>query len=291
MKEYFDVRDNFIVAWLDERYRKRIDKERDLQIAVGNRERKSLLYKLDRMLDYSGLRNKMNIGAEAYIAFIAALMAACAVITHIFTGNIFLAISVTFIVISISSVVLYILSGIYYSRLEKEIMTFLNLVENFSKTENDIVQIFKKTIHYINEPLRSIMEEFCSEAESMGDTEPAFENMIVRVEHAKCRELFRNLNVCSKYEANYDEVACDCRTSMLDYLSVKSERAAIIANGRAEIIILLIGAMCTVFLFSGITENIFGVLTGTLAGNIILLYCFIVVVICMVVMIMFDKRS
>ena len=135
------------------------------------------------------------------------------------------------------------------------------------------------------------MEEFCSEAESMGDTEPAFENMIVRVEHAKCRELFRNLNVCSKYEANYDEVACDCRTSMLDYLSVKSERAAIIANGRAEIIILLIGAMCTVFLFSGITENIFGVLTGTLAGNIILLYCFIVVVICMVVMIMFDKRS
>lgn len=292
MKEYFDTRNNILIKWLDERYQKRIRRERNLQITVGNRERKSLLYRLDRMLDYSGLRNITgNINAELYIIFMASAMTVAGLLAHILTGNIFFGISAAFIVISVSSVILYIMSGIYYKRLEKEIMTFLNLVENFSKTENDIVQIFKKTIHYMDEPLRSIMEEFCSEAESIGDTEPAFENMIVKIEHVKCRELFRNLSVCSKYEANYGDVACDCRTSMLDYLSVKSERAAIIANGRAEIIILILSAACTVVLFSGITENLFEVLTGTFIGNIILLYCFVVIAICLVVMVMFDKRS
>lgn len=292
MKEYSDTSDNFIAEWLNERYRKRIDKERNLQMTVGNREKKSLLYRLDRILDYSGLRNRVgNISAEIYIMFIAVIMLITGALTFVFTKNVFLAISVTFIVISISSVVLYVMSGIYYNRLEKGIMTFLNLVENFSKTENDIVQIFKKTIHYMDEPLKGILEEFCGEAESLGDTEPAFENMIIRLEHVKCRELFRNLSVCSKYEANYDEVACDCRTSMLDYLSVKAERAAIISNGRAEIIILIASAVCIVFLFSSITENLFEVLTGTLIGNIILFYCCIVFVICMIVMIMFDKRS
>lgn len=292
MREYSDTGSNFLVRWLDNRYRKRIEKERNLQVTVGNRERKSFLYRLDRVLDYSGLRNRIgNISAEAYMAFIMAVVIITGMAVIAFTGNVFLAISITFIVISISAVVLYILSGVYYSRLEKEIMTFLNLVENFSKTENDIVQIFKKTIHYMEEPLRKIMEEFCSEAESMGDSGPAFENMIIKVEHAKCRELFRNLSVCSKYEANYDEVACDCRTSMLDYLSVKAERKAIIANGRAEIIILLISAAFIVLLFSRITENLFGILTGTMVGNIILLYCSIVIMICLIVMVIFDKRS
>ena len=292
MKEYSDGSGNFIITWLDKRYRKRMDRERQLLISVGNRERRPLLYRIDRILDYSGLRKKTgNISAETYIAFIAAVMLIMGIIMYIYTGNIFLTISVTFVVISISSAILYIMSGIYYSRLEKGIMTFLNLIENFSKTENDIIQIFKKTIHYMDEPLRGIIEEFCGEAESIGDTELAFENMIVKIEHVKCKELFRNLSVCSKYETNYDEVACDCRTSMLDYLSVKSERAAIIANGRAEIVILLISAVCIVFLFAGITENLFGILTGTFIGNIILMYCLIIFIICMLVMVMFDKRG
>lgn len=79
--------------------------------------------------------------------------------------------------------------------------------------------------------------------------------------------------------------------SMIDYLAVKADRKAIINNGRAEIVILIISAVGIIFLFSGITSDLWNVLINTFIGNIILFYCFVILAICMVMMIVFDKRG
>ena len=97
------------------------------------------------MLDYSGIRNMAgSINAEMYIVIVGTLAVFAGIIGMIVFNRIFFAFSAAIIIILLSGIILYILSGIYYNRLENEIMTFLNLVENFSKTDNDIVQIFKK---------------------------------------------------------------------------------------------------------------------------------------------------
>lgn len=292
MREYSDGNTNVFIRWLDRKYKKRLIEERRIRQTTGNHSKKSFLYRIDRMLDYSGIRNMAgSINAEMYIVLVGTLAVFAGIIGMITFHSIFFAFSAAIIIILLSGIILYILSGIYYNRLENEIMTFLNLVENFSKTDNDIVQIFKKALFYLDEPLKGLLLEFCNEAESIGDTAAAFNNLSARIEHAKCRELFRNLQVCSKYEANYDEVIKDCRMSMIDYLAVKADRKAIINNGRAEIVILIISAVGIIFLFSGITSDLWNVLINTFIGNIILFYCFVILAICMVMMIVFDKRG
>lgn len=292
MKEYSDGGANAFIRWLDRKYKKRLIKERKIRQTTGNHSKESFLYRIDRMLDYSGIRNMAgSINAEMYIVFVGILAVFAGIIGMIAFHSIFFSFAAAIIIILLSCIILYVLSGIYYNRLENEIMTFLNLVENFSKTDNDIVQIFKKALFYLEEPLKGLLLEFCNEAESMGDTAAAFNNFSARIEHAKCRELLRNLQVCSKYEANYDEVVQDCRMSMIDYLAVKADRKAIINNGRAEIVILIISAAGIVFLFSRITSDLWNVLVNTFIGNIILFYCFVILAICMLIMIVFDKRG
>lgn len=292
MKESFRDDEAALKKWLIKKSKSRLDYERKRQVVIGNHDNISFLYRLDRMLVYSGINRLIpGIGAELYLCFMGVAITGIGALAYISTGSVLLTASLGFLTATVFYLILYILSGIYYTKLENGIMTFLNLVENFSKTETDIVQIFKKTIYYVEEPLVSILSEFCHEAESTGDVQSAFANLISCIENIKCREIFRNLQVCSKYEANYDMVIRDVRMSMIDYLAVKAERKAIINNGRAEIVILYLSALGIVYLFSGVTDNMINNLVGTFIGNIILFYCIIVTIICLVMMIVFDKRG
>ncbi len=287
-----DIRSNYLIRWLNGRYYERKQKEKKIQESIGNHKDASFLYRIDRLLERSGLRNIIRVmNAELYILCSAAVYTVALVFIYLATGSLLIVISMLFVLIALSYIILYVLSGIYYSGLEKELMTFLNLVENFSKTEKDIVQIYKKTLFYVRDPLKTLISDFCSEAESSGNIQMAFDNIIYRVEHVKFREIMRNFQVCSKYEANYDTVVKDIRISMIDYLEIKNERKSIINNARAEIIILIIAAAGIVALFSEITSGLSTLLLETFIGNIIIFYCCIVLVICFVLMITFDKRG
>ena len=287
-----NIRVNYLIRWLNRRYYERKQKEKKVQESVGNHNDISFLYKVDRMIDHSGMRNIIKgMNAELYIICSAVIYAIASVCVYHLTGSFLIVISILFILVVLSYIILYILSGIYYLGLEKELMTFLNLVENFSKTEKDIVQIFKKTLYYVRDPLKTLVSDFCSEAESSGNVHAAFDNIIYRIEHVKCREIMRNFQVCSKYEANYDTVVKDIRASMIDYLEIRNERKSIINNARAEIVILIAAAAGIIALFSEITSGLSALLIETFIGNIIIFYCCIVLVICIVLMITFDKRG
>lgn len=293
MKEYSEQdASEMILKFVERRYTKRKQKERHLQKLVGNRKKKTLLYRLDLMLEYSSVRKYLRfINAEVFIVFLCFIGAVVYFLTAFISKSIFIGLFAMLAVCILFLIILYALSGVYYNKLEKNIMTFLNLIENFSKSEDDIVQIFRKTMMYIAEPFASLLREFCADAENLGDTNQAFENMIVKIEHDKCRELLRNLEVCSRFETNYEDIVNDCRSSMIDYLSIKAERKAIISNGRIEVIILLAGAAIIIALFAKITTGIWILMTESFIGNIIVIYCCIVVVICIVVMLMFDKKA
>ncbi|MCI8308446.1 MAG: hypothetical protein HFH14_10415 [Lachnospiraceae bacterium] len=278
---------------LRRRYEKRLSKERRRQIEEGNTLKKPFLYRLDRALEYSGIRRLLPfVNAEIFILFyvlaLFIIFTACAVIFKNSVAGIIADVIMCVIVWG----VIYVISGNYYNKLEDNIMTLLNLIENFSKTEDDIVRIFRKTIPYIGEPVRTILTEFCSEAEACGDVNRAFDNLNAKIEHRKCRELLHNIRVCSRYESNYDMLVRDCRASMMDFLAIKAERKAIINNGRAEIVILLLSAALIVYLFSNIVSGgLFGLMFGSVAGRVIVLYCAAVFMISVLIMLTYDKKG
>ena len=289
--EYFAKTDAY--ERLRQRYEKRLREERRRQIEEGNTLKKPFLYRLDRLLEYSGIRRHVPfINAEIFITlYVSALAALFTFCTIIFKNSIVGIIADALLCVGIWCV-LYVISGNYYNKLEDNIMTLLNLIENFSKTEDDIVRIFRKTIPYVGEPVRNILTEFCGEAETCGDVNRAFDNLNARIEHRKCRELMHNIRVCSRYESNYDMLVRDCRASMMDFLEIKAERKAIINNGRAEIVILLLSAALIIYLFSNIVSGgLAGLLFGSTAGRVIVLYCLAVVVVSVIMMLTYDKKG
>lgn len=278
---------------LRQRYEKRLKEERRRQIEEGNTLKKPIMYRLDRVLEYSGIRRHFPfVNAEVSIALYISSLAIVFMLGAVIFKSSIAGLIVDALMCVCVWCVLYIFSGNYYKKLEDNIMTLLNLIENFSKTEDDIVQIFRKTIPYVGEPVRTILTEFCSEAETCGDVNRAFDNLNSRIEHRKCRELIHNIRVCSRYESNYDMLVRDCRASMMDFLEIKAERKAIINNGRAEIIILLLSAALIVYLFSNIISGgLAGLLFGSAVGRIIVLYCLAVIVVSVIMMLTYDKRG
>jgi len=275
------------------KYEMRLKKEKQRQMEEGNIKNKPLLYRIDRILEYSGIRKRISfINAEIFIFFLVIILIFVFMLFSLLFQNIlggFIADIAFFIILYFA---LYVLSGRYYNSLEENIMTLLNLVENFNKSQDDIVGIFRKTIPYIGEPIKTILTDFCTEAQMYGDINQAFDNMNAKIEHRKIKELIHNLKVCSRYESNYDMVIRDCRMSMINYLEIKSERKAIINNGRAEIVILFLCAAFIIYLFSKIISgSLMDLLLGSIVGNIIIIYCMIVNVISVVIMFSYDKRG
>ena len=112
-----------------------------------------------------------------------------------------------------------------------------------------------------------------------------------KVEHEKFRELIRNLEICSRYEANYAEIIKDSRGLIQEYTAYSQERKSIINNARVEIVMIV--ACCGLVFwmvddFS--TKGILAVLLGTTVGNVLLLYCAAMVLFAFWMVIAVDKH-
>ena len=157
-------------------------------------------------------------------------------------------------------------------------MTFINLVENYSKTNNDLISIMGKVHYYLDEPLRTQVEECYYLGQRTGDVDLALDTLQRNVQHGKFKEIIRNLIICSHYEANYEDVVADSREMLLVYLAGKREVAEMARNARIELSLLL-GACIVVFYMiqSFIGGNIIALLQSNIVGTLILAYCALVV--------------
>ena len=183
------------------------------------------------------------------------------------------------------------MSGLNYEKVEGNILTFVNLLENYSQTNDDIVIIFGKTYEYLEEPLRGYIELFYEESISTGDVTKAFRNLENRIENTRFKEIIRNLEICSRHEANYQEIIKDCRYNLKEYLKFKQKKKAIIQNGRASLSMALGTSGFLVYMFSGFVPNLSEILITSPIGNAIILYCIVIVAICIGMMLGFDRKG
>jgi Flp pilus assembly protein TadB len=273
-------------------YNKRKGIEESRRLEDGNQEKQSFIYKLDLMIERSGLRKKIPfLNTELYIGITVVLAILGYIIITFISGIWLLGAVFIMLMIIISYGLIYILSGIAYEKVDKTILPFVNILENYSGTDDDIVSILGKTYPYLENPLREHIEDFYNEVNSSGDTTRAFRNLEIKIENERFKEIIRNLEICSRHEANYQEIIKDTRVTLMDYLEAKQKRKAIISQGRIEIAMSI--GMCSVMvvMFTGFVPNLFDILINSAIGNGLLLYCIVVLGLCLWNMISFDKKG
>lgn len=249
----------------------------------GTVEKEDFLIKLDILIEQSGIKKRLKfLNSETYV--IIGIISCCIGFLAVYqmTHTIFYGIATVLGILLIMLAFLMILANRNKKKIEDNIVNFVNLVENYSKTNDDIMNIFGKVYPFLEEPLRSDLENCYIEGTQTGNVDKALNNLSKRVNHKKFRDIIRNLLICSRYDANYSAVAEDTRTMLLEYIAGKKERQAMKNAARIELAIILVLSVFLMWLMGSFVSqdgtNIITVLTQTLIGNILLIYSLIVII-------------
>lgn len=159
-----------------------------------------------------------------------------------------------------------------WKQTEKELMPFLNIVDNFSKSEQDLFQIFELAVPYLKGPIKSAIGECSQYAASTGNRMEAIRDLLYRVEHPKFREIVQNLEICSKNDGNYGAIMQDMREGLSSYLSNRKEEAGIWKQGQIQMIVILCLGIPMVTMLSVVTQVPLSELAHNLFGRIIIGY-------------------
>lgn len=169
--------------------------------------------------------------------------------------------------------ILYALSSFNYSRVEKGLVSFANIADNFSKSSDDLITILDRVSWYVNEPMKTAIRECVNRAKNTGDTIGAMQQLQMQIEHPQFRQLIRNLEVASRHEANYSEIIEDNRKTLQEYMKFQQERAAIYANGRIELAGVAIAGLISLFMIEDMAEcTIIEIMTTGIFGLVISIY-------------------
>lgn len=247
---------------------------------TGNTDEENILLKLDRTITYSNIRKYIPFLNSTTYIFTMIVFAAIALVIGTKLSGFGIGVFCGGMIIFVYVVALILLADMNYRRVEGNVMTFINLVENYSKTNNDLISIMGKVYYYLEEPLKTYVEECYYLGQRTGDVDLALETLQQSVQHSKFKEIIRNLIICSHYEANYEDVVEDSREMLLTYLAGKRERAEMARNARVELSIL-VGASAAVYFMiqSFLGDSILRLLQTNIIGMIMLLYMVIILLI------------
>lgn len=250
--------------------RKDIEEEKVMEDGYG--QESSVLYRLDLALYQAGISKKIPfMVSEVFILITAFLCVGAFVTALIFIKNIIAAFCIAAFLIFLEYLLVEVLLIHNSTKIEEEIVKFTNLLENYSKSSDDIVTIMENTWSYLNEPLRSAIKACCVECRTSGDTQTAFKRLELAIRYRHFSELVRNLEMCSRYNADYSAVIHKSRDIIRDYISQKEQRKQLANTSRLNICILYLGAIIVIRTLEGIGEHgILSVVSSSGMGYIIM---------------------
>ena len=232
-------------ASLEEAAGRRVEENRK-GIALLNRK-KGKLYRLEQKLLYSGLTRKISfLSPEIYIVCNLTLAALVYLLTGVFSGLWWGGILAVFVL----EVVLYLILNFMivrnYNATDEGLLKFLDFLGNYSLTSGEVSSVLQQISGYLEEPLRTVLEECYYEAHMSGDTGIALLSMAEKIQHPKFKELIRNLEISMRYSADFTVLVSQSRRSVREYMRLRQERKALASE--AWVNILILGGMTVVIL-------------------------------------------
>lgn len=283
-----------LYSQMSEQEKLRAEEERHQRDIYGEGKKTDFLASIDERLAYSGLKDKLRwLTTEVYILSVLLISVVCGTVVVV-TRGLILGLLTTILIILGFELFISLLISIRNKRTEAIMLQFMNIVDNFSKTSDDLISILEKSSRYIEDPLGSQIYDAVIAARHSGDTMTALQELQDNVKNKHFKVLIRNLEISSRYETNYSEIIEDCREVFHSYIKSEKEKQNIRLNGVMEIgIMLLCGYLCAV-LMGDMTSypNIFyALLSGGPLGQAILVLIVISVILALYIAVFKVLRS
>ncbi len=232
-------------ASLEEAANRRVEDNRK-GIAMLYRK-KGKLYGLEQKLLYSGLARKFAfLSPEIYIVVNLVLIATVYALVGMFSGLWWLGILVIIIMEVLLHVIINVLMMRNYNATDEGLLKFLDFLGNYSLTSGEVTGVLQQVSGYLDEPLKTVLEECYYEAQMSGDTGIALLSMAEKIQHPKFKELVRNLEISMRYSADFTVLVSQSRRSVREYMRLRQERKALASE--AWVNILILGGMTVVIL-------------------------------------------
>ena len=229
----------------------------------------TLLYGLERELDYSGLRLRFpGLTSELWILGSLAA-AACLFLFLSMSLGLWAAVIGNGALLAGEFLILLCLRTANLRAVNEHLMKLLDFLGNYSITAGDVAGIFHQVSRYMEEPIKSALDSCYYEAQITGDTALALRSMAEKIEHPKFKELARNMEVSLRYCADFTALVAGSRRSLREYLRLSQERKGMLREALVNMVLLL-GLSMVVLAAVGRMVQLSGlqILTGTVPGRI-----------------------
>lgn len=203
-------------------------------------ENHSLWFRLERLLYYSGIRQRFPaVTAEIWVAGELAAMGTLFLVAVIF-GGIKAALLAVGAAMGAEAVALRFLRARNLRRVNESLMKLLDFLGNYSITASEVTGTLDQVSRYMEDPIKTALEECYLEAQVTGDTGLALLSMADKVEHPKFQELARNMEISIRYCADMTALVGSSRRSLREHLRVSQERKSMMREAVVNMSLLLI---------------------------------------------------
>lgn len=255
---------------MDEAARQRLLHNRQTLLSM-QREHTLWLW-AERELHYSGLKRRFpKLTAEIWIVGnIAAAVAVFLALLPILP-RLWMAAAGALALLGIEAAVLAVCRARAMASVDRNLLKFLDFLGNYSITAGEVTGIFNQVSRYVEEPLKSALDECCYEAQVTGDTGLALLSMAEKIEHPQFRELVRNLEISTRYCADFTALVNSSKRSVREYLRTGGERRNMLREAAVNLLLLLGMSVFILVTVDGLIErSIWQILFRTLPGRLAL---------------------
>ncbi len=223
---------------MDAAARQRVHENKKLLTVL--QERKGFLYGVEQRLVYSGLTSKYHfLTPELWILGNLVLSAAGYFIVLICSGSFPAALAVLAGIQVLRSMLVSALMAGNYRAVNNNLMKFLDFLGNYSITAGEVTGILNQISKYLDEPLRSVLDECYYEAQTSGDASLALLSMAEKIEHPGFKELVRNMEISLRYSADFTTLVNGSRRAVRDHMRTRQERKSLVNEALVNMLILV----------------------------------------------------
>ena len=241
----------------------------DRQRLITMQREHTIWYRLEKELYYSGLKRHFpNMTAETWMLINLIILAS------LFGMMVALGVGLGYI----GMVLLLVIAGEYLllhlckmremHSVNENLLKFLNFLGNYSITAGEVTGIFNQISKYVDEPLSSVLDECCYEAQTTGDCSMALLGMSEKIEHPVFKELIQNMEVSARYCADFTALVVSSRRYVREHLRLGEERKGMLREAFINMLMLL-GMSLFAFIAVDmlIDRSIWDILWNTLPGR------------------------
>lgn len=265
---------------MEEAARQRLlsDRSRLKQLQKEN----SFWFYLERELNYSGWKHLFGgLTVEGWLLFQVAASAALFLLIMVLPFGFRGAVLSVLLFWGAEWLLLTVCKARMLQSVNVNLLKFLDFLGNYSLTAGEVTSVFGQVSRYVEEPLKSALDECCYEAQTTGDVGMALLSMAEKIEHPKFKELVRNIEISTRYCADFSVLVNASRRSVREYLRMGEERKGMLREavinmlllcGMSLVVLVVVDRLIETSVWVLLWETIPGKLALTVIGGIFLLF-------------------